>query len=155
MGFCTDDEYWEFLRTVPRFEEMLMASGIHLVKYWFSVSDEEQEQRFQARLTDPTKTGKLSPMDIKSRERWVEYSKAKDLMFLHTDSESSPWWVVDADNKRLARLNTMAHLLSLVPYQPVDESGVELSPRPEVEYQVERPPIDSQHFVPDRYSVRS
>ncbi|MBT8199902.1 MAG: polyphosphate kinase 2, partial [Acidimicrobiia bacterium] len=115
MGFCTDDQYWEFLRTVPRLEEMLQHSGIHIVKYWFSISDDEQERRFQARLKDPTKRWKLSPMDLESRDRWEDYSSAKDTMFLHTDLDASPWYVVNADDKRTARLNCLSHLLSLVP----------------------------------------
>ena len=112
MGFCTDEEYQEFLRSCPEFERMLVRSGIMLVKYWFSVSDEEQERRFQARLDDPTKHWKLSPMDLESRSRWVEYSRAKDEMFSHTDIKQAPWYVVKADDKRAARLNLLAHLLS-------------------------------------------
>jgi len=149
MGFCNDDQYWEFLRTVPHFEEMIQHSGIHLVKYWFSVSDEEQERRFQARLKDPTKQWKLSPMDLQSRERWEDYSRAKDVMFLHTDLDSSPWWVVDADSKRKARINSISHLLSLVPYEETDKSPVTLAPRSEARSTHERPPIDSQRWVPE------
>src|SRR5215813_7924110 len=117
MGFCTDEEYREFLRTVPEFERMLVRSNIILIKYWFSVSDKEQELRFQARIKDPTKRWKLSPMDLQSRARWVEYSKAKDQMFAHTDIKQAPWYVVNADNKRCARLNCIRHLLSLIPYE--------------------------------------
>ena len=116
MGFCTDDEYAEFLRSVPEFERMLVRSGIILIKYWFSVSDKEQEMRFQARIADPTKRWKLSPMDMQSRARWEEYSKAKDEMFSHTDIKQAPWNVVNADNKLCARLNCIAHLLSMIPY---------------------------------------
>ena len=131
MGFCTDAEYWEFLRSVPEFERMLQRSGIQLVKYWFSVSDTEQERRFQARLDDPTKQWKLSPMDLYSRSRWVEYSKAKDIMMEHTSTTESPWWEVDADDKRRARLNCIHHLLSLVPYAEVPRETVVLPPRQE------------------------
>ena len=117
MGFCTDDEYQEFMRSCPEFERMLVRSGIMLVKYWFSVSDDEQERRFQARIEDPTKRWKLSPMDLQSRARWVEYSMAKDEMFAHTDIKQAPWYVVDADDKKRARLNVIHHLLSLIPYE--------------------------------------
>ena len=111
MGFCTEDEYEEFLRSCPEFERMLVRSGIILVKYWFSVSDEEQERRFQARIANPTKRWKLSPMDLESRARWVDYSRAKDEMFRHTDIKQAPWWVVEADDKERARLNCIHHLL--------------------------------------------
>ena len=117
MGFCTEDEYQEFLRSCPEFERMLIRSGIILIKYWFSVSDEEQERRFQARIDDPTKRWKLSPMDLESRSKWVEYSRAKDAMFAYTDIKQSPWYVVNADDKKRARLNVIAHLLSMIPYQ--------------------------------------
>src|SRR3954466_7236036 len=116
MGFCTDDEYREFLRSAPEFERMLQRSGITILKYWFSVSDDEQERRFQARLDDPTKRWKLSPMDLESRTRWVEYSRAKDEMFAHTDTKTTPWIVVPSDDKRRARLNVIQHLLSAIPY---------------------------------------
>ena len=119
MGFCTEDEVWEFFRTCPEFERMLIRSGIILLKYWFSVSDEEQEKRFQARLKDPLKVWKLSPMDLESRMRWIEYSQAKDEMFAYTDTKDSPWWVVNADDKRRARLNMIHHLLSQIPYEDV------------------------------------
>ncbi|MBT8250315.1 MAG: polyphosphate kinase 2 [Acidimicrobiia bacterium] len=152
MGFCTDDQYWEFLRTVPRLEEMLQHSGIHIVKYWFSISDDEQERRFQARLKDPTKRWKLSPMDLESRDRWEDYSSAKDTMFLHTDLDASPWYVVNADDKRTARLNCLSHLLSLVPYTDIDRVPIELSPRTPPQHFHQRPPIDSQRWVPDNYS---
>ena len=117
MGFCTDIEYQEFLRSCPEFERMLVRSGITLVKYWFSVSDEEQERRFQKRMQDPTRSWKLSPMDVESRARWVEYSRAKDNMFAHTDIKQAPWYVVKADAKKSARLNCIRHLLSMIPYK--------------------------------------
>ncbi len=151
MGFCTDEQYQEFFRSCPDFERMLIRSGTILIKYWFSVSDEEQENRFQDRLNDPTKSWKLSPMDILSREKWVEYSKAKDEMFKYTDIKQSPWFVVPADNKKLARLNCISHLLSLIPYQPVPSEPIVLPPRIEFPTYI-RPPISNQTFVPDRYS---
>ena len=150
MGFCSDREYDEFLRTCPEFERMLVRSGIQLVKYWFSVSDEEQERRFAARIEDPTKRWKLSPMDLKSREMWVEYSRAKDTMFAHTDIKQAPWYVVDADNKKRARLNCMAHLLSLVPYEDLTPEPIKLPPRQKGDGYV-RPPLKDQNFVPDRF----
>jgi polyphosphate kinase 2 len=148
MGFCTDEEYWDFLRACPNFEKMLIRSGIIIVKYWFSVSEEEQEKRFQARLQDPTKRWKLSPMDIKSRELWVEYSKAKDDMFSYTDTKICPWYVVNADDKKRARINTIHHLLSLIPYEDLTPSPVELPPRKKEKGYV-RPPMQEQTFVPD------
>lgn len=151
MGFTTDDEVAEFLRATPLFEDMLQRAGIQLVKYWFSISDDEQERRFQSRLQDPTKRWKLSAIDIASRERWEEYSVAKDEMFAATDTPASPWWVVEGDDKRIARLNCIAHLLSLVPYVEVSEPPLELPPRPESTGKLTRPPIDSQNFVPARY----
>jgi polyphosphate kinase len=152
MGFCTDDEYREFLRSCPEFERMLVRSGIVLLKYWFSVSDEEQERRFQARINDPTKRWKLSPMDLESRAKWVEYSKAKDSMFMYTDIEQAPWWVVDADSKRKARLNCIRHLLEQIPYEAIDpDAVVELPPR-QGDIGYERPPMQSQRFVPDYYA---
>jgi polyphosphate kinase 2 len=150
MGFCTEEEYREFLRSCPEFERMLVRSGIQLVKYWFSVSDEEQERRFQARLDDPTKQWKLSPMDLESRGRWVEYSRAKDEMFAYTDIKQAPWWVVEADDKRRARLNLIAHLLSLVPYREVPRAKIGLPPRQKDDGYV-RPPMTDQTFVPRRY----
>jgi polyphosphate kinase len=148
MGFCTDDEYWRFLRQCPTFEHMLIEDGIILVKYWFSVSDDEQEKRFQTRLADPLKRWKLSPMDLESRRRWVDYSRAKDTMFEYTDVPESPWWVVEADDKRRARLNCIAHLLSIVPYEDVFAATVELPPRQDDEGYL-RPPIDRYRYVPD------
>jgi polyphosphate kinase 2 len=150
MGFCTEAEVEEFFRSCPQFEGMLIRSGIILVKYWFSVSDEEQERRFRGRLEDPTRRWKLSPMDLKSRERWLDYSKAKDDMFAHTDTRESPWWVVDADVKRHARLNCISHLLSMVPYQDLTPEPIELPPRKDHGKYV-RPPITEQRFVPARY----
>jgi polyphosphate kinase 2 len=150
MGFCKEDEYQEFLRTAPEFERMLIRSGIILVKYWFSVSDEEQERRFQARLNDPKKRWKLSPMDIESRNRWVEYSKAKDAMFSHTDTKQAPWYVVNSDVKKHARLNCIKHLLSMIPYEEIATEKITLGPRKSSTGYV-RPPISDQSFVPEFY----
>jgi polyphosphate kinase 2 len=150
MGFCTEQEYLEFLRSCPQFERMLIRSGIILIKYWFSVSDEEQERRFQDRIEDPTKRWKLSPMDVHARSKWVEYSKAKDAMFASTDIKQSPWYVVNADCKKLARLNCIHHLLSLIPYEDLTPEKIELPPRqPDGGYV--RPPITDQTFVPEVY----
>jgi polyphosphate kinase len=149
MGFCTDEEYHEFLRSVPDFEDMLIRSGIVLVKYWFSVSDDEQERRFQERINNTRKRWKLSPMDLQSRARWVDYSRAKDEMFLHTDTDSSPWWVVQADHKEKARLNCISHLLSVIPYEDLTSAPLALPDRQQDEYV--RPPEDIQRFVPDLY----
>lgn len=146
MGFCSRDEYKEFFRTCPEFERMLMRSGIILVKYWFSVSDEEQERRFQSRMHDPAKHWKLSPMDLQSRAKWVEFSKAKDTMFKHTDIKEAPWWVVNADNKKRARLNCIHHLLSLIPYKNVTPQPLKL-PRRQPDTGYVRPPMKSQTFV--------
>ncbi|MGD8555729.1 MAG: polyphosphate kinase 2 [Chromatiales bacterium] len=148
MGFCTEDEYWEFMRTCPEFERMLVRSGIILIKYWFSVSDEEQERRFQKRVDRPEKRWKLSPMDLESRKRWVEYSKAKDVMFAHTDIKQAPWYVVDGDNKKRARLNVISHLLSLIPYEDLTPPPIKLPPREDKAGYV-RPPISDQNFVPE------
>ncbi len=150
MGFCTDDEYWDFLRACPNFEKMLIRSGIIIIKYWFSVSEEEQEKRFQSRLEDPTKRWKLSPMDVKSRGLWVEYSKAKDEMFSYTDTKISPWYVVNADDKKRARLNTIHHLLSLIPYEDLTPAAIKLPPRKKEKGYV-RPPMQEQTFVRDIY----
>jgi polyphosphate kinase len=150
MGFCTDDEYAEFLRSCPEFERMLVRSGILIVKYWFSVSDAEQERRFQGRIDDPTKRWKLSPMDLQSRARWVEYSKAKDEMFRHTDIKQAPWYVVNADNKKRARLNVIRHLLGLVPYRDLTPEAIVLPPR-EPDSGYVRPPMTDQTFVPEPY----
>ena len=150
MGFCTDDEYWEFMRSCPEFERMLVRSGIILIKYWFSVSDEEQERRFQKRVDRPEKRWKLSPMDLESRKRWVEYSKAKDVMFAHTDIKQAPWYVVDGDNKKRARLNVISHLLSMIPYEDLTPPPIELPPREDQSGYV-RPPMSDQNFVPEVY----
>jgi polyphosphate kinase len=150
MGFCNEEEYREFMRTCPEFERMLIRSGIILVKYWFSVSDEEQERRFQARINDPTRRWKLSPMDLESRARWVEYSKAKDEMFAHTDTKQSPWYVVNADEKKRARLNCIHHLLSLIPYEDLTPEPIVLPPRQDHMGYV-RPPITDQTFIPQVY----
>ena len=150
MGFCTEDEVWEFFRTCPEFERMLIRSGIILLKYWFSVSDDEQEKRFQARLKDPLKVWKLSPMDVESRMRWVEYSQAKDEMFSYTDTKDSPWWVVNADDKRRARLNMIHHLLGQIAYKDITHKDLKLAERPPDKGYV-RPPIGSQTFVPETY----
>jgi polyphosphate kinase 2 len=150
MGFCTPKQYEEFMRSCPEFERMLVRSGIKLIKYWFSVSDEEQEHRFQARIEDPTKRWKLSPIDLASRSKWVEYSKAKDMMFAHTDIKQAPWYVVNSTVKRKARLNVIAHLLSQVPYEDLTPEPIELPPRQENVGYV-RPPIEEQNFVPEIY----
>ncbi|MCG8487382.1 MAG: polyphosphate kinase 2 [Chromatiales bacterium] len=150
MGFCTEDEYQEFMRSCPEFERMLVRSGIILIKYWFSVSDEEQERRFQSRLEEPHKRWKLSPMDLESRSRWVEYSRAKDEMFAHTDIKQAPWYVVHSDVKKHARLNCIAHLLGQIPYEDLTPESIELPHRTENTGYV-RPPITDQTFVPDVY----
>ena len=149
MGFCTDEEYWEFLRSCPRFEEILIHSGIILIKYWFSVSDEEQERRFQERIDDPLKRWKFSEMDLVSRSKWIEYSKAKDEMFSYTDTKISPWYVVNADDKRRARLNTIHHLLSMIPYQEIKHKKINLPPIIMEGYI--RPPLTDQTFIPEIY----
>jgi polyphosphate kinase len=151
MGFATEEEYQEFMRSTPSFERMLMRSGLILIKYWLSVSDEEQERRFMARIEDPTKQWKLSPMDLEARARWVDYAEAKDEMFAHTDTKDSPWFVVEADDKRTARLNLISHLLERIPHQPVPAEKIELPPRQQRAYV--RPPVDTQTFVPTRYAV--
>jgi polyphosphate kinase 2 len=150
MGFCTEEEYREFLRSCPEFERMLVRSGITVIKYWFSVSNEEQERRFQSRIDDRTKRWKLSPMDLQSRARWVEYSKAKDDMFASTDIKQAPWYVVNSDDKRRARLNCISHLLSLVPYKDLTPEPIRLPPRQRNKGYV-RPPMGDQTFVPERY----
>jgi polyphosphate kinase 2 len=150
MGFCTEEEYREFLRSCPEFERMLVRSGIVLVKYWFSVSDEEQERRFLSRIDDQTKRWKLSPMDLESRARWVEFSRAKDIMFDHTDIKQAPWYVVNAEDKKRARLNCISHLLSIIPYEDRTLGTVELPPR-QPDHGYIRPPITEQTFVPELY----
>jgi polyphosphate kinase len=151
MGFCTDEEYEEFMRTCPQMERALIRSGIVLIKYWLSISDEEQERRFQARAKSTGKRWKLSPMDIQARAHWVDYSEAKDQMFAFTDTKDSPWYVVDAEDKRTARLNLIAHLLSMIPYEPIPESKIKLPPRQERPYV--RPPKSEQTMIPARYKV--
>ncbi len=148
MGYCTEAEYREFLRSCPEFERMLLRSGIILIKYWFSVSDEEQERRFQRRIEDPIRRWKVSDVDLQSRKHWVEYSKAKDEMFAHTDIKQAPWYVVRGDEKRRARLNVIAHLLTLIPYQHVPEPDLSLPERQNnIKYM--RPPLADQTFVPE------
>jgi polyphosphate kinase 2 len=150
MGYCTDEEYKEFLRACPLFEEMLVRSGIRLIKYWFSVSDEEQEKRFRERMENPIKRWKLSPIDLESRERWVEYSRAKDVMLAHTDTKRCPWYIVNADNKKKARLNCITHLLHQVPYKNLSPVQVDLPPRqPDTGYR--RPAKSAQRWVPETY----
>lgn len=149
MGFCSDEEYQEFLRSCPEFERMLQRSGIILLKYWFSVSDEEQERRFIERINTPLKRWKFSPMDLESRQRWAAYSRAKDEMFAYTDTKHCPWWVVPSDDKKRARLNCISHLLSSVEYQEIEHAPISL---PEINKQgYVRPPIEDQSFVPQRY----
>ena len=150
MGFCTPEEHRRFLHQCPIFERMLVDEGIRLIKYWFSVSDEEQERRFQARVHDPMRRWKLSPMDLESRARWVEYSRSKDEMFRYTDIKHAPWYVVDADDKRRARLNCIAHLLSLIDYEDLTPPPLELPARGPDDGYV-RPPLDEQTFVPQVY----
>lgn len=147
MGFCGESEYIEFLQSCPEFERMLVRSGIVLIKYWFSVSDEEQERRFQERMKDRTKRWKLSPMDLESRRRWVEYSRAKDEMFAHTDIKQAPWFVVNADDKKCSRLNVICHLLSMVPYRDLTPEPLKLPALEKAKYI--RPPIEEQHFIPE------
>ncbi len=150
MGFCTDEEYAEFMRSCPEFERMLVRSGIRLNKYWFTVSDEEHERRLQGRIKSPTKRWKLSPMDLESRRLWLDYSRAKDDMFRHCDIKQAPWYVVEADVKKRARLNCIRHLLSLIPYDDLTPEPVELPPRQEQTGYI-RPPMSDQTFVPDHY----
>jgi len=150
MGFCTEDEYHEFLRSCPQFERMIQRSGITQLKYSFSVSDEEQERRFQARAADPKRRWKLSPMDIESRDRWVDYSRAKDEMFEYTDTKRCPWYVVNADDKKRARLNCISHLLQMVSYEDILPPLLDLPPRAEQGGYI-RPPMDVQTFVPERF----
>ena len=150
MGFCTEEDYREYMRTCPEFERMLVRSGINLIKYWFSVADEEQEKRFQSRLLEPHKRWKLSPMDLESRTRWLEYSKAKDQMFAHTDIKQAPWYVVNADDKRHARLNCIRHFLSMIPYEDLTPEPIALPERKEGVGYV-RPPMSDQTFVPQYY----
>jgi polyphosphate kinase 2 len=149
MGFCTQSQYLEFMQSCPEFERMLLRSGIHLIKYWFSVSDEEQERRFQDRMKNPTKRWKLSPMDLQSRKHWAEYSRAKDEMFAVTDTKQSPWFVVNAENKKCARLNIIRHLLSMFDYRDLTPEPLELPKLDKTKYV--RPPIQEQNFIPQVY----
>jgi polyphosphate kinase 2 len=152
MEFCTPQQADEFLLSCPEFERMLVRSGITLIKYWFSVSDEEQEARFRSRIKDPARRWKLSPMDLESRDRWVEFSKAKDAMFAHTNIPEAPWFTVEADDKRRARLNCISHLLSKVPYVDMTPDPITLPPRKSGgEYK--RPPLSEQFFVPNCYPL--
>jgi polyphosphate kinase 2 len=150
MGFCTDAEYWDFLRSCPNFETMLIRSGTIMIKYWFSVSDKEQEKRFLQRIQDPTRRWKISPMDVESRTKWIEYSKAKDEMFAYTDTKQSPWFVVEADDKRRARLNCINHLLSMIPVEDVPREPIILPPLEKDKAYV-RPPMTEQTLVPNKY----
>jgi len=151
MGFCSDEQYANFVSTVSVLEEALIADGIVLVKYWLSLSDSEQRRRFQARIDNAAKRWKLSPMDLEAQSRWVDYAEAKDRMFEFSDTKASPWWVVVADDKKAARLNLMAHLLSLLLYEHPKLEDIELPERQDRPY--DRPPIDSQTFVPQRYTI--
>ena len=150
MGFCTDNQYQEFLHSCPEFERMLVRSGIVLLKYWFSVSDEEQERRFQSRTSDPARRWKLSPMDLESRDRWVEYSQAKDAMFAHTNIPEAPWFTVEADDKKRARLNCISHILAKIPYEDMTPEPLALEPRRSASNYV-RSPRNEQFFVPSAY----
>jgi len=150
MGYCSEPQYQEFLRSCPEFERMLINNDTILIKYWFSVSDDEQERRFQDRINNPAKRWKISEMDIVGRSHWVEYSRAKDNMFAHTDIENSPWYVVNADDKRKARLNCIHHLLSKIPYEEIQYEAITLYPK-QTDNSYVRPPLSSQRFVPDVY----
>lgn len=150
MGFCTEEQYREFLQSCPEFERMLVRSGIILLKYWFSVSDEEQERRFQSRMKDPSRRWKLSPLDLEARDRWEDYSRAKDEMFAHTNIPEAPWFTVEADDKRRSRLNCFHHILSKIPYEDITPAPFELPPRTEMGNYV-RPPHNEQFFVPQVY----
>lgn len=150
MGFCTEEEYQEFLRSCPEFERMIIRSGIILLKYWFSVSDEEQEKRFRDRATDPSRRWKLSPMDLASWDKWVEFSRAKDEMFQYTDMKQSPWFDVRADDKKKARLNCIAHILKMIPYRDVTPPPMEL-PERKISGKTMRQPEDDINFVPEIY----
>jgi polyphosphate kinase 2 len=151
MGFCTDDQYGEFMYSCPEFERMLVRSGIVLLKYWFSVSDEVQERRFQERALDPAKRWKLSPMDLKSRDLWADYSQAKDEMFAHTNIPEAPWFTIEADDKKRARLNCIHHILSKIPYEDMTPPPLELTPRQPAPTGYTRSPRNEQFFVPQIY----
>ena len=148
MDFCTDAQYQEFMQTCPEFERMLVRSGIIVLKYWFSVSDDEQERRFQSRTLDPARRWKLSPMDLESRDRWVEFSQAKDNMFAHTNIPEAPWFTVEADDKKRARLNCISHVLSKIPYEDMTPEPLKLAPRKSAPDDYVRPPLNEQFFVP-------
>ncbi len=152
MGFCNDEEYWEFLRSCPLFERMLVRSGIILLKYYLSVSDEEQERRFQSRAKDPTRRWKLSPMDLEARNHWVEYSKAKDMMLEYTDIPEARWYQVHSDDKRRARLICIRHILDTIPYEDAIPKPIKLPPRPPDDKDYARPPIDRHIYLPDPYA---
>lgn len=150
MGFCSDEEYEEFFRTVPEFEKMLVRSGIVLIKYWFSITDEEQHTRFQMRIQDPLKQWKLSPMDLESRRRWEDYTKAKETMLERSHIPEAPWWIVQGNDKKRARLNCMQHLLSQIPYQEIPHSEVVLPARIHNPDYI-RHPVPAQMIIPDHY----
>jgi len=149
MGFCTEAQYQEFMQSCPEFERMLIRSGMVLIKYWFSVSDEEQEHRFQDRMNKPTKRWKLSPMDLESRKHWADYSRAKDEMFAVTDLKQCPWFVVNAEDKKSARLNVIRHLLSMIPYRDLTPQPLTLPKLEKTKYV--RPPMNEQNFIPEVY----
>ena len=151
MGWCTEEQVQEFFRDCPEFERMLIRSGVILIKYWFSISDEEQDLRFQERINNPLKRWKFSETDLEGRNRWEEFSRAKDEMFKYTDTKDSPWWVVEGDVKKRARLNSIHHLLSQIPYKDVLPPCFELPPRAKSKGGYIRPPIDSQTHVPEIY----
>ena len=150
MGFCSPNQVEQFLDDAPEFERMLVRSGILLLKYWFSVSDTEQEARFQSRIDDPTRRWKLSPMDLEARNRWVDFSRAKDEMFMRTNIPEAPWFTVEADDKRRARLNCLRHVLTKVPWEDMTPPGIKLPPRPK-KGDYKRPPMNEQFFVPNQY----
>lgn len=154
MGFCSDKEYWEFLRSCPEFERMLVRSGIIVIKYYLSVSDDEQEARFQSRAKDPTRRWKLSPMDLESRAKWVAYSKAKDLMLEYTDIPEVRWYQINSNDKRRARLNCIRHLLSMVDYDDLTPGPIKLPPRPPDDEHYVRPPLDAHLILEDAYADR-
>jgi polyphosphate kinase 2 len=155
MGFCTEAEYSEFIQSCPEFERMLVRSGMILLKYWFSVSDEEQESRFQERVKDPAKRWKLSPMDLESRDRWEDYSKAKDEMFAHTNIPEAPWFTVNSNDKRRSRLNLIRHILSKIPYHDISPDAFQLPPRKPPSKKYVRPPMNEQFFIPECYRNHS
>ena len=151
MGFCTDEEYWDFMRAAPQFERLLVNSGIIYLKYWLSVSEDEQERRFQDRAKDPTRRWKLSPIDLQSRNQWLEYSRAKDIMIEHTDIPEARWRQVDGNDKRRTRLNVIRDILASIDYENIIPGPIELEPRPE-QKEIERPPQDNYYLVTDHYA---